>query len=238
MSAGRPFNIGITCYPSVGGSGILASAFGYSGQKCSACARVITVAAVHDRLLARLADAAAALAWGAPETGAFDHGPLITAAARAKALSSLDIGRAEGRLVWQGSVPDDGGWYAPPAIFAAIRPEHRLAREEIFGPVLAVLCAPDFAAALAMAQDCDYALTGGVYSRMPPHLTLATAQFRVGNLYVNRGITGALVGRQPFGGFGMSGVGSKAGGSDYLLQFVEPRACCENTMRRGFAPGL
>jgi RHH-type proline utilization regulon transcriptional repressor/proline dehydrogenase/delta 1-pyrroline-5-carboxylate dehydrogenase len=128
--------------------------------------------------------------------------------------------------------------YIAPHIFSGIQPHHRLANEEIFGPVLAVIKVKDFDEALAVANATAYKLTGGVFSRKPSHLDRARREFRVGNLYLNRGITGALVGRQPFGGFGMSGVGSKAGGRDYLLQFVEPRAVCENTMRRGFAPGL
>jgi RHH-type proline utilization regulon transcriptional repressor/proline dehydrogenase/delta 1-pyrroline-5-carboxylate dehydrogenase len=128
--------------------------------------------------------------------------------------------------------------YVGPAVFSGIRPEHRLANEEIFGPVLAVIRVKDFDEALEVANSTAYKLTGGVFSRKPSHLDRARREYRVGNLYLNRGITGALVGRQPFGGFGMSGVGSKAGGRDYLLQFVEPRAVCENTMRRGFAPGL
>jgi len=216
-------------------TGILASAFGYSGQKCSACSRVIAVGAVHDRLLARLAEAAAATGWGEPEDPANDHGPLITEAARAKALAYIDIGRAEGRLVWQGSVPEDG-WYAPPAIFADIQPQHRLAREEVFGPVLAVLRAPDFAAALAMAADGDYGLTGGVYSRLPGHLALAQERCRVGNLYLNRRITGARVGVQPFGGIALSGTGVQAGGPDYLKQFLWSRSVSANTQRHGFMP--
>jgi len=125
-----------------------------------------------------------------------------------------------------------------PHIFSNIQPHHRLANEEIFGPVLSVIKVKDFDEALAVANSTIYKLTGGVFSRKPSHLERARREYRVGNLYLNRGITGALVGRQPFGGFGMSGVGSKAGGRDYLLQFVEPRAVCENTMRRGFAPGL
>jgi len=116
-------------------------------------------------------------------------------------------------------------------------PAHRVAQEEIFGPVLSIMRAGDFDEALALADSTPFALTGGVFSRSPDHLRMARLRFRVGNLYLNRGITGALVGRQPFGGFGMSGIGSKAGGPDYLLQFMEPRTISENTMRRGFAPG-
>ena len=123
-------------------------------------------------------------------------------------------------------------------MFTNVKPDHRIAREEIFGPVVAVMHAHSFDEALAIANDHPYKLTGGVFTRKPAHIEKAKRDFRVGNLYINRGCTGALVARQPFGGFGMSGVGSKAGGPDYLLQFVEPRACCENTMRRGFAPEL
>ena len=128
--------------------------------------------------------------------------------------------------------------YVGPTIVSGISSGDRLATEEIFGPVLSVIRVKDFEEALQVANATQYKLTGGVYSRKPSNLNQAKREFRVGNLYLNRSITGALVGRQPFGGFGMSGVGSKAGGLDYLLQFVEPRACSENAMRRGFAPGL
>lgn len=118
------------------------------------------------------------------------------------------------------------------------RPEHRLANEEIFGPLLSVIRVDSFDEALEVANATTYKLAGGVFSRKPAHLAAAQREFRVGNLYLNRGITGALVGRQPFGGFGLSGTGTKAGGADYLLHFVEPRTSTENTMRHGFAPGL
>jgi len=121
-------------------------------------------------------------------------------------------------------------------VVEGIRPEHRLAREEVFGPILAVLRASDFNEAIALANDSAYALTGAVYSRSPRHLEQARKEFRVGNLYLNRNSTGAMVGRQPFGGAAMSGVGSKSGGPDYLLQFMIPRVVTENTMRRGFTP--
>jgi RHH-type proline utilization regulon transcriptional repressor/proline dehydrogenase/delta 1-pyrroline-5-carboxylate dehydrogenase len=128
--------------------------------------------------------------------------------------------------------------FVGPHLFSGIEQEHRLANEEIFGPVLAVMAAPGFERAIELANATSYKLTGGVFSRLPSHLELARREFRVGNLYLNRGITGALVGRQPFGGFGLSGTGTKAGGADYLLHFVEPRSVTENTMRHGFAPGL
>lgn len=216
-------------------AGIIASAFGYAGQKCSACSRVIAVAGIHDLLLDRLAAAAAALPWGPPENPANTHGPLINAAARRKARDYIDIGRHEGRLVWQGRVPEDGHYVAP-SIFADIDAKARLAREEIFGPVLAVLRAADFDSALQLANDSDYALTGGVYSRLPSHLNDARYCYRVGNLYLNRQITGARVAIQPFGGVALSGTGIPAGGPDYLKQFLWSRCISENTMRHGFIP--
>jgi RHH-type proline utilization regulon transcriptional repressor/proline dehydrogenase/delta 1-pyrroline-5-carboxylate dehydrogenase len=132
-------------------------------------------------------------------------------------------------------VPDEG-WFAGPTIVDGVDPSGRLAREEIFGPVLCVFRAGDLDEAITLANDTDYALTGGVFSRSPATIRRAAAELRAGNLYINRGITGAVVGRQPFGGFGLSGVGSKAGGPDYLFQFVDPRVVTENTLRQGFAP--
>jgi RHH-type proline utilization regulon transcriptional repressor/proline dehydrogenase/delta 1-pyrroline-5-carboxylate dehydrogenase len=131
---------------------------------------------------------------------------------------------------------DGPGYYVGPAVFAGIRPEHRLAQEEIFGPVLAVMKARDLDDALGQANSTNYALTGGLYSRSPVNVQKARERFEVGNLYINRGITGALVGRQPFGGYRLSGVGAKAGGEEYLAQFMVARVICENTLRRGFAP--
>jgi RHH-type proline utilization regulon transcriptional repressor/proline dehydrogenase/delta 1-pyrroline-5-carboxylate dehydrogenase len=168
---------------------------------------------------------------------------VIDAEAAAKIRGCIEAGAREGTLELSLPVPAGleqkvGKPYVGPTIVSGVRADARIANEEIFGPVLAVIKARDFDEALRIANAPQYKLTGGIYSRKPSNLERAKREFRVGNLYVNRGITGALVGRQPFGGFGMSGVGSKAGGRDYLLQFVEPRACCENTMRRGFAPGL
>ena len=221
--------------------GVRQSAFGFQGQKCSACSRVIAVGSAHEPFLRRLVESTRALVVGDPTLPGTDIGPVIDSEAAAKIRSYIDIGRGEGRLELQLPVPDGlearvGKPYVGPSIVSGIRPEHRLAREEIFGPVLAVIHARDFDEALAIANSTDYKLTGGVFSRRPAHLERARRDYRVGNLYLNRGITGALVGRQPFGGFGMSGVGSKAGGMHYLLQFVEPRTCTENAMRRGFAP--
>ncbi|HEX7971842.1 MAG TPA: aldehyde dehydrogenase family protein, partial [Thiobacillus sp.] len=216
---------------------IVASAFGYQGQKCSAASRLIAVGRVHERLLARLADALASWPLGPPADPQYRFGPVINRQALEKAQRYIDIGRAEGSLFFQGDVPNRDGWYFAPAIFDGIQPHHRLAREEIFAPILAVLHAPDFETALAWANDSDYALTGGVFSRLPQHLDAARQQFRVGNLYLNRTITGARVGIQPFGGTALSGTGIQAGGEDYLRQFVWSRVVSSNQLRHGYVPG-
>jgi RHH-type proline utilization regulon transcriptional repressor/proline dehydrogenase/delta 1-pyrroline-5-carboxylate dehydrogenase len=184
-----------------------------------------------------------ALVVGDPSNPSTDIGPVIDADAAARIKQFIEIGSKEGKLELQLPVPEGleakvGLPYVGPAIISGIRPEHRLANDEIFGPVLAVIKVKDFEEALAVANGTAYKLTGGIYSRKPAHLERAKREYRVGNLYLNRGITGALVGRQPFGGFGMSGLGSKAGGGGYLEHFVVPRALCENTMRRGFAPSV
>lgn len=211
----------------------LASAFGYQGQKCSAASRVIVVGHLHNRFVDRLGAALDAFEYGPPEHPRHVFGPLIDAQAVTKAESYLEIGRQEGRLAYRGRAPQDGHYFAP-AIFTDIKPGHRLAREEIFAPLLAVLRAPDFDTALDMALDSDYALTGGVFSRLPEHLQLARARLRVGNLYLNRRITGAKVGAQPFGGVGLSGGGIQAGGAEYIKQFLWQRTITENTLRHGF----
>jgi RHH-type proline utilization regulon transcriptional repressor/proline dehydrogenase/delta 1-pyrroline-5-carboxylate dehydrogenase len=223
--------------------GVRQSAFGFSGQKCSACSRAIVVGSALEPFLHRLVDATKTLTVGDPLLPGTDVGPVIDAEAARRIRAAIDSAGREGRVAVQVAVPGDlearvGKPFIGPTIIRDVRPDHRIAQDEIFGPVLAVIHARDFTEALAIANGSDYKLTGGVFSRRPSHLERARTEFRVGNLYLNRGITGALVGRQPFGGFGMSGVGSKAGGSQYLLQFVEPRSVCENTMRRGFAPGL
>lgn len=217
---------------------ILASAFDYQGQKCSAASRLISVGRVRVRLLARLADALASWPLGPPADPQYRFGPLISRQALDKAQRYFDIGRAEGTLVFQGGVPNRDGYYFAPAIFADIQPHHRLAREEIFAPILAVLHAPDFETALALANDSDYALTSGVFSRLPQHLEAAQRHFRVGNLYLNRAITGARVGIQPFGGTALSGTGVQVGGEDYLRQFVWSRAVSSNRLRHGYVPGM
>jgi RHH-type proline utilization regulon transcriptional repressor/proline dehydrogenase/delta 1-pyrroline-5-carboxylate dehydrogenase len=215
--------------------GVRASAFGYAGQKCSACSRVVVLKSIHDAFVSRLVESSRALVVGEASDAATDVPPLIDAAAAAKVRQYIALGREEGTLALGDDSPR-GELLIGPHIFTGIRPGHRLAREEIFGPVLSVIAADTFDDALSIANGVGYKLTGGVFSRTPSHLERARRAFSVGNLYLNRNITGALVGRQPFGGFGLSGIGSKAGGGDYLLQFVPPRVCTENTLRRGFAP--
>jgi RHH-type proline utilization regulon transcriptional repressor/proline dehydrogenase/delta 1-pyrroline-5-carboxylate dehydrogenase len=219
--------------------GVRQSAFSYAGQKCSACSRVIVLDDIHEAFLRRLVESTRSLVVGDPLDPATDVGPVIDDEAAKKIREYVEIGKLEGKLELAQHEPEAHVAGKPliyPHIFSGIRPEHRLAREEIFGPVLSVIRAKSFDEALTIANGTAYKLTGGVFSRKPSNLEKARREFRVGNLYLNRGITGALVGRQPFGGFGLSGIGSQAGGSEYLLQFVEPRVCTENTMRRGFAP--
>ncbi len=218
--------------------GVMKSAFGYQGQKCSACSRVIVLAAIHDSFVQRLVEATRSLKIGPAEDPATSVGPVIDEDAFRRVHEYIALGRQTAREALAtdvGSLAEEG-YYVGPHIFADVPPDARLAQEEVFGPVLAVLRAPDFDAAIAMANSTDYALTAGVYSRNPDHLARARRELVAGNVYLNRSITGALVGRQPFGGFKMSGIGSKAGGAEYLLQFVLPRTITENTMRRGFAP--
>jgi RHH-type proline utilization regulon transcriptional repressor/proline dehydrogenase/delta 1-pyrroline-5-carboxylate dehydrogenase len=217
--------------------GVLTSAFGYQGQKCSAASRVIVVGAVHEPFLDRLIAATRSLTVGDPAQPGHFLGPVIDAVAQARIRTIVEEGAPRARLALYDpqSVPEEG-CYVAPAIFADVAPTDALAQEEIFGPVLALLRAADFEEALAIANNTSYALTGGVYSRRPAHLQRAREIFRVGNLYLNRKITGALVARQPFGGFKLSGIGSKAGGADYLKQFTDPVCVTENTLRRGFAP--
>ncbi|MDQ4132517.1 MAG: aldehyde dehydrogenase family protein, partial [Actinomycetota bacterium] len=216
----------------------LASAFGYSGQKCSAASRLIVVDAVHDQMMERLVGASRALRIGHPRDMEVDLGPLIDSDAHARVREYVALAPEEGEVVLSSGdrdVPDEG-YFVGPTVVTGVAPGSRLETEEIFGPVLTAMRADDFEHAVALANDSAYALTAGVVSRSPAHIRYATEELRAGNVYVNRAITGAVVGRQPFGGYGLSGVGSKAGGPDYLLQFVDPRAVSESTLRQGFIP--
>ena len=216
---------------------IVYSAFGYGGQKCSACSRLIVVDSVHEELMGRLVGATRSLRVGHPRHMGTQVGPLIDADAHKRVRAYVELADHEGTVLFhQDDVPSTG-FFVGPTIVTDVSPRSRLATEEIFGPVLTVLRASSFEEALAVANDTEYALTAGVLSRSPAHIERAAAELRAGNVYVNRTITGAVVGRQPFGGHGLSGVGSKAGGPDYLLQFVDPRVVTENTLRQGFAPG-
>jgi RHH-type proline utilization regulon transcriptional repressor/proline dehydrogenase/delta 1-pyrroline-5-carboxylate dehydrogenase len=219
-------------------AGVVVSAFGYQGQKCSACSRAIVLEPLYETFLERLVEATRSLRIGPAEDPSFAIGPVIDEDARQRILWYVERGKSEARLVFAADVGPlaDEGFYVGPHIFAEVSPGSVLAQEEIFGPVLAVMRARDLDEALAVANGTSYALTGGFYSRSPEHIARVRREFRVGNLYVNRKITGALVDRQPFGGFKLSGIGSKAGGPDYLLQFLNPRVVTENTLRRGFAP--
>jgi RHH-type proline utilization regulon transcriptional repressor/proline dehydrogenase/delta 1-pyrroline-5-carboxylate dehydrogenase len=219
--------------------GVLHSAFGYSGQKCSACSRVIVLQSVYDAFVDRLRQAAESLIIGPASDPATQVGPLVDAESLRRFWRYAEMARRDGRIIAEVPVPEhlrETGYYVPVLIVGDLPPRHALAQEEIFAPILTVLPAADFNAAIALANDVDYALTGAVYSRDPEHLQQASAEFLVGNLYLNRGSTGAMVGRQPFGGMKMSGIGAKTGGPQYLDQFVNFRTITENTMRRGFTP--
>lgn len=218
--------------------GVVQSAFGYAGQKCSACSRVIVLEDAYDEFLARLVEATKSLKVGPAESPSTDVGPVIDEDSMNRILKFIEIGQTEGRLVLGDTDPklSAEGYYVSPHIFVDVPPDAKIAQQEIFGPVLVVFKARDLSEALSIANGTDYALTGGCYSRSPANLKRVRQEFAVGNLYLNRPITGALVGRQPFGGFKLSGIGSKAGGPDYLKHFLIPINVTENTLRRGFAP--
>ncbi|MBI3591150.1 MAG: L-glutamate gamma-semialdehyde dehydrogenase [Candidatus Melainabacteria bacterium] len=216
--------------------GVVYSAFGYAGQKCSAASRVIVVKEAYDHFLERLLEAAKSIKPGLPIDPSSYLGPVIDKSAFENTKKYIEIGKSEGKMLVGAEAVSTEGYFIPPTIFADVRPGARIAQEEIFAPVLAVIKADNFEEALEIANGVKFALTGGLFSRSPGNIQKAKEKFKVGNLYINRACTGAKVGRQPFGGFKMSGIGAKAGGKDYLLQFVEPRVVTENTMRRGFAP--
>jgi RHH-type proline utilization regulon transcriptional repressor/proline dehydrogenase/delta 1-pyrroline-5-carboxylate dehydrogenase len=216
-------------------AGVVASAFGYTGQKCSACSRAVVLEPAYEAFVQRLIEATKSLNVGKADDPATTVGPVVEQKARDRILEYIAMGKQEATLALELPVPDTG-YFISPTLFTDVSPNATIAQEEIFGPVLAVIKAKTFDEALEIANGTNYALTGGLYSRTPSHIDKAYAEFEVGNLYINRTITGAIVSRQPFGGFKLSGVGSKAGGPDYLLQFLEPRHVTENIQRQGFAP--
>ena len=212
------------------------SAFGYQGQKCSALSRLIVLEENYERVISRLLAAAASLRVGNPEDPGITVGPVIDEVAHQRIQETIGRGKAEATLAFQAKdVPNDG-YFVPPTIFTDVKPTAKIAQEEIFGPVLSVIKVRDLDEAIEVANGTDYALTGGFFSRSPANIERVKAELVAGNVYINRSCTGAVVGRHPFGGFKMSGGGTKAGGSDYLLQFLLPRIVTENIMRHGFAP--
>src|SRR5204862_6916330 len=213
------------------------SAFGYQGQKCSALSRLIVLEENADRVIKRLVDAAASLRVGNPEAPGVMVGPVIDETAYRRMLETIEVGKKEATLAFEGKVPPEG-FFIPPTIFTDVKPSMRLSCEEIFGPVLSVIRVRDLDEAIRVANDTDYALTAGFFSRSPANIERVKAELVAGNVYINRSCTGAVVGRHPFGGFKMSGGGTKAGGADYLLQFLVPRVVSENIMRHGFAPDM
>jgi RHH-type transcriptional regulator, proline utilization regulon repressor / proline dehydrogenase / delta 1-pyrroline-5-carboxylate dehydrogenase len=217
---------------------VLQSAFGYAGQKCSAASRLVVARSRCEEVTERLVGAARLVPIGHPTDLATVVGPLIDADAHRRVRHHQDVARREGCVLLERRDVPETGWFVGPTIVALDRPQGPLWTEEIFGPLLTVVTAADLDEALALANDTPYALTAGFFSRSPAHLRRAAEQLRAGNVYLNRATTGALVGRQAFGGYGLSGVGSKAGGPDYLLQFVDPRVVTENTQRQGFVPDL
>ena len=206
---------------------VVASAFGFAGQKCSACSRLIAVSSVYDALVEKVVDLARTLRVGDPKALGTQMGPVADGGQFRKITEYLQIGRQEGTLLLGGGSDSKEGFYVEPTIFGGVDPKARISQEEIFGPVLACTRAPDWKAAIDMANDTDYGLTGAFFSQDPDRLLYARREFHVGNLYLNRKCTGALVGVEPFGGFNMSGTDSKAGGRDYLLLLTQPKTVSE-----------
>ena len=205
-------------------NGVLVSAFGYQGQKCSACSRAIVLEDVYERFVEKLRAKAEQLTVGPTDDPDNYMGAVINETAMKSILNYIEVGKKEGRLVTGGKAAPGDGYFIEPTIIADVQPQARVSQEEIFGPVLAVLKARDFDDALKIANNTEYGLTGAVFSNSREHLEQARVEFHVGNLYFNRKCTGALVGGHPFGGFNMSGTDSKAGGRDYLLLFTQAKA--------------
>ncbi len=214
---------------------VLYSAFGFSGQKCSAASRCIVLTDVYEKFSERLVEAAKSYVIGNAENPASDLGPVVDEDSQQRLLGAIAQARSVHSILYQSPQPENG-YYVPLTIFGKVDSGSQLAQTELFGPVLCLIQAKDFDDALKIANSTEYALTGGIFSRSPRNIERAKNEFEVGNLYINRSITGAMVERHPFGGYKMSGIGSKTGGPDYLKQFMEPVCVTENMMRRGFAP--
>jgi 1-pyrroline-5-carboxylate dehydrogenase len=207
--------------------GVAVSAFGYQGQKCSACSRAIVAEGIYDKFLEKLVERVKKIKVGPIEDPSNYMGPVINEAAMETILGYIEAGKKEGRLVAGGKRAPGDGYFVEPTVIADIDRKARIFQEEIFGPVLAVSKAKDFDDALAMANDTEFGLTGAVYSENPAKIERAAEEFHVGNLYMNRKCTGAMVGAHPFGGFNMSGTDSKSGGQDYLLLFLQAKTIAE-----------
>ena len=212
------------------------SAFGYAGQRCSAASRLIALDPIYDAFVERFVEAARALKIGPPREMGTEMGPVIDEDALKRIRSWQERAHDYGEVLLLRDDLPERGYFVGPTVVGGVDPSSELAQTEIFGPVVAMMRAPSFETAIEMANASEYALTAGLISRSPGHIATASEELDAGNVYINRTITGAVVGRQPFGGHGMSGFGQKAGGPDYLFQFVEPRVVSENTMRQGFAP--
>lgn len=215
--------------------GVLYSAFGFSGQKCSAGSRVIVLEEIYERFTERLVESAKSIDIKAAENPKAYMGPVVDKEAYDRLLAAIADGESKHKLLFKSSVPG-GGYYVPATIFGDVKITDRHAQDEFFGPVISVIKVKDLNEAIEAANSVEYGLTGGIFSRSPAHIEQVRQELEVGNMYINRGITGAMVDRHPFGGFKMSGIGSKTGGIDYLKQYMEPICITENTMRRGFAP--
>ena len=207
--------------------GVAVSAFGYQGQKCSACSRAIVDDKLYDEFVARLRERVEKIAVGPPEEPGTYMGPVISSGAKRTVMQYIGVGKSEGRLLTGGGEPSHEGHFIEPTVIVDVDSKARIFQEEIFGPLLAVARARDFDHALAMANDSQYGLTGAIYSNDPEHVERAREEFFVGNMYINRKCTGAMVGAHPFGGFNMSGTDSKAGGPDYLLLFLQAKSIAE-----------
>lgn len=215
---------------------VVSSAFGFAGQRCSAASRLICLDRIHDAMVSRVVEAARSLVVAPPRLSWSQVGPVIDQASKDRLDAALcRAGEAGEVRLAREDVPAEG-YFVGPAVVDRVDPDSWLATEELFGPVLATFSVPDLDAAVALAESTDYALTAGVFSRSARRIDRVVSGLRAGNVYVNRAITGAVVGRQPFGGNRMSGIGSKAGGPDYLLQFCDSQVVSENTVRQGFAP--
>jgi 1-pyrroline-5-carboxylate dehydrogenase len=208
--------------------GVVASAFGFNGQKCSACSRAIVEDPIYDVFLERIQERVAQIKVGDPVENVY-MGPVVNETAMKRILNYIEVGKSEGRLIAGGRHVEnaEGGYYVQPTVIADVDPRARIAQEEIFGPVLAIIRVKNYEEALDVANNTEYGLTGSVYSADSRKLDHATRAFHVGNLYFNRKSTGAMVGAHPFGGFNMSGTDSKAGGADYLLLFTQAKSVAE-----------